>query len=377
MKRIVWLMSLCLALASVSTFAVDERDGTDRGNGGDEYGKAFINLGLDLAESLAQHPLPGVDAKRLLEAVDSTYVNSQERLFLGDEEKDAINYPESHRILVSRTAWDRMESQPHRRAFLVLHEYLGIMGVDDTRYQISRLLDRAGVCERSTAVREMIEDRLQKSCYRIIQDDLRYIYHLSSVNGPSSELVARDFRGLPKLASIYLYNTPISRIAPDTFTNSPALIEIAIGDGLEKLDDCRFFQAVPNLKRLGFSGQHDDTPPLFLSEIAPGCFAQNPKLEFLQLTVDFAKMKNQNFLAGIEHTKMQYLGLVTKNLEAMDPTSLRPYFATSAQLNIVSEDAALPSQAWRQRFYSLFPSEKYRCMDGTASRKPTIWCEKL
>jgi opacity protein-like surface antigen len=48
---------------------------------------------------------------------------------------DAINFPESRHIDVSRSRWSSYG--PGKRASLVLHEYLGVLNVNDKHYEIS------------------------------------------------------------------------------------------------------------------------------------------------------------------------------------------------------------------------------------------------
>ncbi len=78
-------------------------------------------------------------------AIANTTVYSEGRLMLDDQEVDAINYPSKRLIKVNRSRWMdlRGETATIARFNLVIHEYLGIMGIDDTQYRVSHDLIRA------------------------------------------------------------------------------------------------------------------------------------------------------------------------------------------------------------------------------------------
>ena len=118
------------------------------GNGGDEYAQTFTRIGADVWQWLRDHgraeniPLP---CELLLGGTPAVHVEStHQALFLHGAPKDALNFPALRKIMINRAAWDRITSLSARRA-LVLHEYLGLFGVDDHDYRYSNLIYKSRV----------------------------------------------------------------------------------------------------------------------------------------------------------------------------------------------------------------------------------------
>jgi hypothetical protein len=110
------------------------------GNGGDTAAIEFIEIANQIADILENDPAAPVEIRRFRQAIASTEVRSTyRRLVLNNEFKDAINYPDIKLIIFNRRSWD-LHSDFLWRARLVMHEYLGIMGLEDTRYELSSLL---------------------------------------------------------------------------------------------------------------------------------------------------------------------------------------------------------------------------------------------
>lgn len=130
MKALFFILLLLLGTA-ISALA-----GNELGNGGDLVAQEFIAAGRKLVQRLRETPdarIPEVD--QLAEAVEKVKVTSAGSLTLHGAEVDAINYPEEREIDVSRPRWEA--ANPEKRASLVLHEYLGILQVNDLHYEIS------------------------------------------------------------------------------------------------------------------------------------------------------------------------------------------------------------------------------------------------
>lgn len=124
---------LILALPLVSFAA---KAGNEVGNGGDGYSQEFISLGRSMLERMRQNPDPRVaNLEALSEAVEKTNVSTKNQLELAGAEVDAINYPETKRIELSRARWKGYNAE--EKAALVLHEYLGIANIEDKHYQVS------------------------------------------------------------------------------------------------------------------------------------------------------------------------------------------------------------------------------------------------
>ncbi|MBS1969672.1 MAG: hypothetical protein JSU04_05170 [Bdellovibrionales bacterium] len=106
------------------------------GNGGDTYAIEFVSVASDILDYLQYTADGKVDLAKLKEVVKATKVESTNQLLsLKGMPKDAINYPAEKRILFSRTAWGNAKEAEKPR--LVLHEYLGVFGADDSSYALS------------------------------------------------------------------------------------------------------------------------------------------------------------------------------------------------------------------------------------------------
>ncbi len=114
-----------------------QQRGGANGGGGDHNSQAFAKIGFDIATRLASQPGSiQIDTKLLQAAVSETEVEfTTEELSLDGVRKEARNYPLRKFIRVNQGAWDVMSHSA--REALVLHEYLGIMKIDDTNYVIS------------------------------------------------------------------------------------------------------------------------------------------------------------------------------------------------------------------------------------------------
>ena len=131
----------CLTIFSAKAFCAD---GGTSGGGGDSYSLEFVSLAYNIISTLKTQPIAGIDLTKLARAVATTRVNSKALLTLNGNLVDAINYPDAKnpRIEISRSGWDHLIADPAEKMSLVLHEYLGILRVDDRQYQISHKLGR-------------------------------------------------------------------------------------------------------------------------------------------------------------------------------------------------------------------------------------------
>lgn len=117
----------------------------DIGNGGDAIVLEFTTYAHQVLKDIqvdAYAEFPEFKASDLANAIQKTQVVSLEKTILNGVEKDAINYPTLFKIEVSRSRWLTQTNSPEKVRALVLHEYLGIMNIDDHDYRISgRLID--------------------------------------------------------------------------------------------------------------------------------------------------------------------------------------------------------------------------------------------
>ena len=130
-KKFVYLLSALLV--SQVAFA---QDGGISGGGGDGYAIQFVQVARMIQTALGVSADSAVDAAALKRAILETKVESTDQnLELDGKNKDAINYPAEKRITMSRSRWGSLSGTQKRT--LVLHEYLGILRIDDSNYQIS------------------------------------------------------------------------------------------------------------------------------------------------------------------------------------------------------------------------------------------------
>jgi len=124
--------------------------GHENGHGGDAIAANFVSIAYDVLSDLYTEPIKEIDTKRLSQAISKTSVrSSKDKLFdiTAGAQVDAINHPTKKvpEIVVSRKRWGSIREVYQKRR-LVLHEYLNIMGVNDKKYEVSSLIDRAKIC---------------------------------------------------------------------------------------------------------------------------------------------------------------------------------------------------------------------------------------
>lgn len=136
-------MKYLIAIFLIVTYPTAARSaGWDNGNAGDTFTAEFILTARDLVQRmklLPQSELSGIDLNQLAGAILNAKVHSEETLTLNGYEVDAINYPDRQEIHLSRSRWRalRSSSETNQRLTLVLHEYLFLIGIDDTQFRVS------------------------------------------------------------------------------------------------------------------------------------------------------------------------------------------------------------------------------------------------
>lgn len=136
MKLLTLILS-CLYLTQVNAAGLDYIDGSSDSGGGDAYALEFTLLGYQAVEIIRDSEVKEVTPGDFLDIIAQTKVMSQERLFLNGAEVDAINTPSQKTIQLSRIRWDDIQNQQQMKFKLVIHEYLGVLGVDDSKYQLT------------------------------------------------------------------------------------------------------------------------------------------------------------------------------------------------------------------------------------------------
>jgi hypothetical protein len=147
MKKSLFALAICLVLST--SFAQRAHAGNEGPHGGDTYALEFTAIGIELADQLSaleqkdnhlfkQWNFTADEFRQVVQGskeIKPVRVVSQERVYLVNQEVEAINDSSKLLITVSRSAW--RESQLHERVRLVLHEYFGILGVERDRYDAS------------------------------------------------------------------------------------------------------------------------------------------------------------------------------------------------------------------------------------------------
>jgi hypothetical protein len=118
--------------------------GDDPGGGGDTYAKEFEMLGRALHKTFAAHPEHPLLVKWNLKpslfemAINTTLLRSADgtEVILDGMEVDAINhYHNQIVIMINQDRW--IEKSLLKKLELVLHEYLGILGVEKNNYPVT------------------------------------------------------------------------------------------------------------------------------------------------------------------------------------------------------------------------------------------------
>lgn len=85
-----------------------------------------------------QTQFPEIKYEVFIDAIKRIKIKiTNEDLMVNGEKKDAINYPAESLIKVNRFAFRSLTSNSMLQIALVVHEYLGILAVDDSNYFIS------------------------------------------------------------------------------------------------------------------------------------------------------------------------------------------------------------------------------------------------
>lgn len=129
MKALLTLMSLILATSSASATKIV-------GNGGDVAALEFVAVANEVYEYLVRRDVQDIKLPELRRSILQAKVESTDKkLSLDGVPKDAINYPSENRIIFNRIRWNEMSEA--QKPALVLHEYLGLIQVNDASYKYS------------------------------------------------------------------------------------------------------------------------------------------------------------------------------------------------------------------------------------------------
>jgi hypothetical protein len=135
------MKAFLLLLVSLPAFAADRR-GNDGVGGGDAFVAEFLSFDYYLSSTIckpeAQSEFPEISCVLLKEKVNSAVVESTGTdLVIDGREVDALNYPGENRIRFNRQRWVYNQRSRDLSFGLVMHEFLGLMQVDDSGYRVS------------------------------------------------------------------------------------------------------------------------------------------------------------------------------------------------------------------------------------------------
>lgn len=183
------------------------------GNGGDSYAADFRYWEAALLQQLSQtqETLPfSIDHLQVI--ASKTIIQSEKELRLRGRLVDAINIPDplAPKIFINRQSWDLLNISQKLR--LIYHEYLGLMEIDDSRFQISGKLIFGEICSRHPSIVSAVEMYLKRSCRFINPDDLRFIEELTIPN-IDSNIQPTDLAGLTQVRKLTLSGNQL-RVIP-------------------------------------------------------------------------------------------------------------------------------------------------------------------
>lgn len=165
------MRSLKLTIIFIIFFQLNAFAGPITSGGGDGYAAEFTKFAYAIVGILKNSPSTFISPSLLKNAIENTRVITKERLIWQNEEVGAINYPSTNKIELSREHWRILQGDNLKKLVLVFHEYLGILKIDDSRYQISnKLFENLGayVSERRCRIFENFGE------YPMIGDKLSY-----------------------------------------------------------------------------------------------------------------------------------------------------------------------------------------------------------
>ena len=119
---------------------------TGVGGGGDIYAAEFKRIARELVTTMASNGIQqvgGVSIRQFRDDIEGTSIETTPKeLKLENVRKDAINYPQDKKIVLSLMNWPTVRSLLSKRQ-IVLHEFFGIAGIPDAQYQNSnQVLDQ-------------------------------------------------------------------------------------------------------------------------------------------------------------------------------------------------------------------------------------------
>ena len=171
-------------------------NGWEVGSGGDAYAGQFVEFAYEISDILRDSPITEVSAADFEQAIRKTKVASFDALTLNENTVDARNFADAlpPRIEMSRSSWDRLQDNRLEKIKLVLHEFLGILKIDDVGYQVSRKVDSPRIFGRLLPFSTSSRERLLGSCRYFKKDSERAVETLSMPRNLTVTLTPPDGR---------------------------------------------------------------------------------------------------------------------------------------------------------------------------------------
>jgi hypothetical protein len=168
----------------IATFFISfsaKAGGDSLGNGGSLVASDVVTLMRSTLQEVGASSLTE-DQKKILALVqtnvDVVTVKVEDSLTLNGVEVDAINYPEQKLILFSQSRW-QLNPNPQSRSTqrLILHEYLGVSGLNDATYALSipliQVLQKASLQKQADVKRALQNlDQAIKVEIKALQDGI-------------------------------------------------------------------------------------------------------------------------------------------------------------------------------------------------------------
>jgi len=144
---------LCMSLPGLSLASGGDSDGGGMDSGGGSVmASAFAEQGHQAARVIATLKNFPLTAEQFTEIVRSTRVEVTRETLLDPDgiEVDALNFPKRKLIKINYEKWFDLIFAPQFKLQLVVHEYLGVGGINDSGYAVSRLMNQAEGVTRTT-----------------------------------------------------------------------------------------------------------------------------------------------------------------------------------------------------------------------------------
>ncbi|UYL10274.1 hypothetical protein B9G69_006740 [Bdellovibrio sp. SKB1291214] len=149
-------------------FEVSKQFGPGSGGGGNTCAMSIVKLTKDLVYQGHWRASLSRDQELALQTAiqNATFVQGESLPLLRGEKKNAINFPDYKLIVVDKTACDLITAGGEQGYSILIHEYMGLAGIDDRDYSTS--MNFVGTFAEEVTGRDgdrLIFDRTVKNVY--------------------------------------------------------------------------------------------------------------------------------------------------------------------------------------------------------------------